>query len=83
MSWIKKEIDAVQVKELSTKYKIDIILASILVRRGIVDPEELVYILEDDIRFLNNPFYFKQMERVVDRIWLAIEKNEIIRSVVP
>ncbi|MBN1525614.1 MAG: single-stranded-DNA-specific exonuclease RecJ [Spirochaetales bacterium] len=78
MIWIKKEIDGSQVKELSIKYEIDIILASILVRRGIVDPEKLVYYLEDDIRFLNNPFCFLQMEKAVDRIYQAIEKKEKI-----
>jgi single-stranded-DNA-specific exonuclease len=46
------------------------------VRRGITDPAELLYFLEDDPRYLRNPFLFSQMEDAVDRIFLAADEGE-------
>jgi len=78
MIWEKKEINGDDVKKLMNKYAIDAILASILVRRDILTPEEISYYLENDIRFMHNPFLMDNMEEAVDRINLAIENNEKI-----
>jgi single-stranded-DNA-specific exonuclease len=76
MNWNKKEIPAVVIKELSSRYGLDLLSASILVRRGITDPAELLYFLEDDPRYLRNPFLFDEMEDAVDRILLAADEKE-------
>lgn len=76
MIWIKKEINAVQIRELARQYDIDMILSSILARRNITAPEEIKFFLEDDIRFLHNPFLFREMGRVVERIRRAARENE-------
>jgi single-stranded-DNA-specific exonuclease len=78
MRWIKKELDKKQVRELASRYELDMLVASIFIRRGISQPEELLFYLEDDIRFLHNPFHFKQMPKVIERIHKAIAAGEKI-----
>ncbi|MGM0673353.1 MAG: single-stranded-DNA-specific exonuclease RecJ [Spirochaetota bacterium] len=76
MIWEKREIDPAQVKELSTTYEIDLLSAAILARRGFSDGNELLYLLEDDVRHLHNPFLFAEMEDAVDRILTAKSEGE-------
>ena len=76
MNWNKKEVSPQSVKELSTRYGLDLLTASILTRRGLTDPAELLFFLEDDPRYLRNPFLFAQMEDAVDRILLAADEGE-------
>ena len=74
--WIKKEISKEDVFNLSKKYSIDSLTASVCARRGITKGEDLIFFLEDDLRFLHNPFLFNQMEDAVDRILDAKEEGE-------
>jgi len=76
MNWNKKEVSPQAVKELAARYGLDLLSASIFARRGITDPAELLYFLEDDPRYLRNPFLFAQMEDAVDRILLAADEVE-------
>ncbi len=76
MKWNKKEVSPQSVKELATRYGLDLLTASIFARRGITDPAELLFYLEDDPRYLRNPFLFAQMEDAVDRILLAADEAE-------
>jgi single-stranded-DNA-specific exonuclease len=74
--WEKKEISPELVKDIAARYGCDLITASILVRRGIVRGEEIQFFLEDDIRYLRNPFGLPGMEDAVDRIIAAKEEGE-------
>ncbi len=76
MIWNKQEIDSGKVREISSLFDIDLLTSSILVRRGITEPGQLRFFLEDDIRFLHNPFILSDMEDVVDRIFLAAAEGE-------
>lgn len=76
MIWNKKDIGREIVRELSQRYGIDALTASVLARRGIVEGEDLLFWLEDDPRFLHNPFLFTQMEDAVDRIMNAKDEGE-------
>jgi len=60
--WNKKPVAREQTRELHDKYGIDPLTASILIRRGITSGEDIQYFLEDDKRFLHNPFLFANME---------------------
>jgi len=71
MKWNKAEIEKNTVRELSGKYDVDLLTASILVRRGVTEPEQIKFYLEDDLMFSHNPFLFTEMEDVVDRIQQA------------
>lgn len=74
----KKPVTKQQIDPLCTKYNINQILASIFVRRGITEGKDLLYYLEDDLRFQHNPFMFSSMEDAVERIIQAKEEEEKI-----
>ncbi len=74
--WNKKIISKEQIEELQKKYGIDALTASIFIRRNITSGDEILYFLEDDLRFQHSPFCFSSMEDAVDRILSAQEENE-------
>ncbi len=77
-SWNLKDISKEKVVELEKHYGLDAISASIFVRRGITLGKDILYFMEDDIRFQQSPFSFTEMEKAVDRINEAIEEKEKI-----
>ncbi len=76
MKWNKAEVSAAELRGIAERYGLDALTASILARRGVVEPGQLLYYLEDDPRYLHNPFLFEQMEDAVDRILLAADEGE-------
>ncbi|GHV24141.1 single-stranded-DNA-specific exonuclease RecJ [Spirochaetia bacterium] len=76
MNWEKKDFDPRMVKDLAEKYGCDLLTASILVRRGICNGEDIRYFLEDDPRHLRNPYQMPGMEDAVERILAAKEEKE-------
>ena len=77
MKYNKKKIDSVKVREASERYKISLLAASVLVRRGYADdPKEVAFVLEEDLKYTHNPFLFDAMEDVVDRIHAASDEGE-------
>ena len=76
MKYNKKFIESQDVKDIASRYKVSLLLASILVRRGLTKPEELKFYLQDEIKYLHNPFLFHQMEDAVDRILDAASEGE-------
>ena len=76
MQWEKKEAPKESVKELYERYGCDTLTASILVRRGITAGNDILYYMENDRRYLHNPFLFEAMEDAVDRILQAKEEGE-------
>jgi len=78
MKWEKKEIAPELVKEIAEKYGCDLLTASILARRDLYRGEAAMYVLEDDIRRLRNPFCLPDMEDAVERILATKEEGEKI-----
>ena len=76
MKWNKEKIDSHQVRTISERYDVDLLTAAILCRRRITEPEQIQYILEDDVRYMHNPFLFDEMEDAVDRILQAASEGE-------
>lgn len=76
MIWNKKEIGKEMVKELTNRYGCDALTASILARRNVIEGPDLLFYLEDDLRYLNNPFLFTDMEDAVDRVIDARDEGE-------
>lgn len=76
MTYTKTPVTLAEVTPLCQKFGMDQLLASIFVRRGITKSEDLLYYMEDDIRFEHNPFLFNGMEDAVDRILSAVEEGE-------
>lgn len=78
MIWKKTPIDSIEVKRIAEKYEISPLIAAILVRRGLTDPKDVQFILEEDLKSLHNPFLFLEMETAIDRILAAIDEGEKI-----
>lgn len=78
MVWNKKELAAEEVRAMAARYDLGLLEASILLRRGIADGEALLSYLEDDLRFVTNPFLFKDMEDAVDRLSGARDDEEAV-----
>lgn len=74
--WNKKDVSKEVIKELHTRYGCDLLTASILARRGITKSSEVLFYLEDDLRYQHNPFLFSTMEDAVDRILDAKDEGE-------
>jgi single-stranded-DNA-specific exonuclease len=74
--WEKKEVSKEVVKEIHQRYGCDLLTSSILARRAITTGKDILYYLEDDIRYLHSPFLFNTMEDAVDRILNAKDEGE-------
>lgn len=75
-NYIKKNVDIKIIKKLCNEYKIDPLEASIFARRNITESNDLLYFLEEDLRFTHIPFLFNNMEDAVERILTAKEEGE-------
>lgn len=73
MKWRKREVDKNKVRSLCEKYGVDIITASVMARRGIEEDNKAWSFIEDNTRYLHNPFLFDDMEDAVERILDAAE----------
>ncbi len=78
MKWNKREASASVIRGIAETYNIDLLAAAVLARRGVTSPEDLLFYLERDLRFLHNPFLFRDMEDAVDRVLLALDEEEKI-----
>ena len=76
MIWQKNPINKEKVCKLAETYGISTLLASVLERRGLTEPDDVRFILEDDMRRMHNPFLFQDMETTVDRILMAADEGE-------
>lgn len=76
IQWIKKELDPALVRQIAQRFGIDMLTATILARRGIVEANDVKFFLEDDLQFLHNPFLFHAMEDALDRLIMAREEEE-------
>ena len=74
----KKPVKLNEVEPLCSRFNISQILASIFVRRGITTSSDLLFFLEDNLRFQHSPFCFCDIEDAVERIIQAKEEGEKI-----
>lgn len=83
-NWYKEPVTKQQIMPLCEKYNFNLfqsefakqILASILVRRKVTTGDDILYYLENDLRFQHNAFNFSNMEDAVERILQAKEEGE-------
>ena len=74
--WQIYETDEDKVEKLKEKYKINNLLATILVNRGITSEEKIRQFLEPTRQDFYDPYLMKDMEIAVERIVKAIENQE-------
>lgn len=76
--WIVQETKKEQMNRLVEALQITPLVASLLVNRGLTDPEEAKAFLFTEKQEFHDPFLFAGMERAVERIRTAIERGEPI-----
>lgn len=74
--WRKEPVSVELVRKLNETYGVDYITASLLARRGAVEPETVRFFLETEVSFLHNPFLFDEMESFVERVMQAKDEGE-------
>ena len=74
--WQTSETNEDEIEKFSEKYKINNLLARILINRGITDEEQIRKFLEPTRKDFYNPYLMKDMEIAVERIIKAIENKE-------
>ncbi|MBQ0166063.1 MAG: single-stranded-DNA-specific exonuclease RecJ [Treponema sp.] len=74
--WNKKNVPGELVHQISERYCCDLLTATILARRGITDPEQIMFYLEHSSVVLHNPFEYEDITDAVDRILDAAENSE-------
>lgn len=75
-NFVKKNVSREAVHTLHEKYGLSMLEASVFARRNILSGTDVLYYLENDLRFLHEPFLFSSMEDAVDRILDAKEEGE-------
>src|SRR3954468_20812017 len=75
---IRDNADEQLVNELAAALKIDTVLSTLLVHRGIKSYEEARLFFRPDYRHLHDPFLMKDMEQALLRIEAAIATGEKI-----
>lgn len=77
--WIEKpQGDPKTIADLSQAINVDMLLANILVQRGITNFEEAKKFFRPELSNLYDPFLMKDMDKAVERIDKAISGNEKI-----
>src|SRR6266702_2257755 len=66
------------VEHLSLVLGIEKAIANLLAQRGIATYDEAKAFFRPDLSFLHDPFLMKDMDKAVDRIDLALKRNEKI-----
>ncbi len=75
--WNIKKYDEEKIEEISKKHGISKIMAKFLVAREIKE-EDIDTFLNGDLSYIKDPFYFKDMDKFVDRVCSAIDNKERI-----
>jgi single-stranded-DNA-specific exonuclease len=79
MRWtLKPKPSPEKVKNLVDELKIDELIATLLVQRGVETYEQARQFFRPSLNDLHNPFLMKDMDKAVSRIEKAIENNENI-----
>lgn len=76
--WQFYDIDEEKVEEVSKKYDINKLLATILVNRNIIDEQQIKVFLNPTRNDFHDPFLMPDMNLAVDRLLKAIENKEKI-----
>lgn len=67
-----------KVSKIADKLKINRFIASIMIKRGITDPEEMSRFLEPKLKYLHSPKYMMDMDKGTDIILDAIDVGKKI-----
>ncbi|HEX05433.1 MAG TPA: single-stranded-DNA-specific exonuclease RecJ, partial [Bacteroidetes bacterium] len=75
---LASEADSASVLELSDAMGVRPVVARLLLKRGIENPEQAESFFNPDRSALHDPFLFKHMEAAVERIIVALQEKQLI-----
>lgn len=78
LRWAQKSFDQQKVNALQQALNIHPVLCQLLVERGVETYEQAKDFFRPDLNKLHDPFLMKDMDKAVNRIVTAIERNEKI-----
>jgi len=75
---IKELPDKIFVKEIADNNNLSMVVAALLIQKGITDDKAIKMFLEPDISLLHDPFLLSDMQKAVDLLRKAKEENKNI-----
>jgi single-stranded-DNA-specific exonuclease len=78
MRWQSSQVDTEAVARLARELSLPPLVARLLVLRGVVEPEAAERFLDPSLTQLHDPFLMADMRAAVERLRLAIERQEKI-----
>lgn len=76
--WIIYNSDLNKINEISRKFNISTLVATVVLNRGIDQDEDIESFFKKDIGKVHDPFLLKDMDKAVSRINTALKKGEKI-----
>lgn len=76
--WLIADYDSEQVSEVARLNNVPQFIASVIISKGIADKEDMERFIRRDEASFHNPYLLKDMDKAVERIDEAIDKNEKI-----
>ncbi len=74
--WQIYDVEEEKIQEISQKYNVNKLLATILANRNIINEEQIRLFLKPTRKDFHNPYLITDMEKAIDRIITAINKQE-------
>ncbi len=74
--WETEDIDDKTAKEISIRFGLPEMLTKVLVKRGLVDADEIKNFLKPSVKNLYDPMLLPDMDKAVNRIISSRERNE-------
>ena len=78
LRWVIKQSHADKVQALQQQLKVHPVLCDLLIKRGIETYEEAKHFFRPELSDLHDPFLMKDMDRAVNRLVEAMQRNEKI-----
>ena len=78
MRWIHTPVSAVEVESLSKRAGVSRVLAELLLRAGVSDPELAAQFMQPALAALNDPFLVRNLESAATRLRAAIDGRQTI-----
>lgn len=76
LEWRSIRVDRQGAEDLAVACGVPLAVAEVLTARGFQEAEEVERFFHPRLQALSDPFVFKDMERAVERIWLAKARQE-------
>jgi len=75
---VKTPVESITIEEFRSELKIDPVLSELLLQRGIDTYDKAASFFKPNINDLHDPFLMKNLMEAVERVNLAVERNEKI-----